>query len=248
MHTNNFDRLIFVLILFATHLGCSAQEAEKPAKPIENQQASELPLVYSTDFEESIVDWELVDDGWTHKTDDAENKVLSLHKKKSNYKPEFRSPFHQAILQDVQVTNFQFDCRVLSTHKDYPHRDAVLFFGYQSPSEFYYVHLGKATDKHCNQIFIVNNAARTLITTETTEGTPWDDQWHNVRITRNVESGEIKIYFDDMETPVMTAVDRTFAFGRIGLGSFDDTADFDNVRLYGEEKVDEEGPEENEGE
>ena len=54
MHTNNFDRLIFVLILFATHLGCSAQEAEKPAKPIENQQASELPLVYSTDFEESI--------------------------------------------------------------------------------------------------------------------------------------------------------------------------------------------------
>ena len=252
MQTCNIDRLIFVLILLASPLGCSAQVAEGLAEAVENQQASELPLVYSTDFEESIEDWELVDDGWTHKTDESGNKFLSLHKKKSNYKPEFRSPFHQAILQEVQVTDFQFDCRVLSTHKDYPHRDAVLFFGYQSPSEFYYVHLGKATDKHCNQIFIVNNAARTLITAETTEGTPWDDQWHNVRVTRNVEAGEIKIYFDDMETPVMTAVDKTFAFGRIGLGSFDDTADFDDVQLHGEEKVgerqgDEEIPEENQG-
>ncbi len=42
------------------------------------------------------------------------------------------------------------------------------------------------------------------------------------------------MYFDDMENPVMTARDKTFTWGRIGIGSFDDTGEFDEVRLYGE--------------
>ena len=46
-------------------------------------------------------------------------------------------------------------------------------------------------------------------------------------------SGEIEVYFDDMQTPVMKAVDTTFGTGRIGVGSFDDTGDFDTIRLYG---------------
>ena len=234
-------KLCFVLTLFALPFTTLAQDVVPPAATDEQQEtehaASEFPLVYSTDFEDTIEDWQLVDDGWGHKTNEDENKVLSLHKKESNYKPEVRCPRHQALLQDVTVTDFQFDLRVLSTHKDYPHRDCILIFGYQSPTEFYYVHLGKATDKHCNQIFIVNNAARTKISVTTNEGTAWNDQWHNVRIKRDVESGEIEIYFDDMETPCMTALDKTFVFGGIGVGSFDDTADFDDIKLYGTEYV-----------
>ena len=239
MYAQVVNSFVLVLILFVCPFGCNAQDDVAPEKS-EEQAASEFPLVYSTDFEETIEDWELVDDGWSYKTNEDGTRVLSLHKKKSNYKPEFRSPFHQAILRDIEVTDFQLDCRILSTHEDYPHRDAVLIFGYQSPSQFYYVHLGKVADKHCNQIFIVNNAARTKITVEASEGTAWDDEWHNARVKRDVESGAIEIYFDDMETPKMTAVDKTFAFGRIGLGSFDDTADFDDVKLYGELKVAEE--------
>ena len=34
--------------------------------------------------------------------------------------------------------------------------------------------------------------------------------------------------------PVMTATDRTFGWGQIGLGSFDDTGFWDDIRLYGE--------------
>ena len=30
-----------------------------------------------------------------------------------------------------------------------------------------------------------------------------------------------------------TTVDKTFTSGRIGIGSFDDTGDFDSVRLWG---------------
>ena len=36
-----------------------------------------------------------------------------------------------------------------------------------------------------------------------------------------------------MQKPVMTTIDKTFTHGRVGIGSFDDTGDFDAIRLRG---------------
>jgi hypothetical protein len=122
---------------------------------------------------------------------------------------------------------------VLSTYEDYGHRDAVVVFGYQDPAHMYYVHLGKKADDHANQIFIVNDAPRVKISRTSTPGTDWDDMWHHVRVTRKVSTGEIAIFFDNLENPVMTAVDKTFTWGQVGMGSFDDTTDWDDVQLRG---------------
>jgi hypothetical protein len=125
------------------------------------------------------------------------------------------------------------EARLQSTVKDYGHRDMCLFFGYRDPAHFYYVHLGKQTDDHANQIFIVNDAPRKKISTKTSPGTNWDDAWHQVKIVRRTADGAIEVYFDDMKTPVMTATDKTFTSGRIGVGSFDDTGNWDDVTLSG---------------
>lgn len=203
---------------------------ETPASPT-SADFAEFELVYETEFA-STEDWQFVDDGWKQrKIEDGE--VLSLHKKKSDYKPTVRSPTHLALLKEKKFTDFRLDVRVYSTQKDYGHRDVCLFFGYKSPTEYYYVHLGKVTDDRCNQIFVVNNADRTKISTITSSGTPWDGNWHDVRIERDTISNEIRVYFDDLQNPVMTASDKTFVEGQIGLGSFDDTAEFDNLRVYG---------------
>ena len=61
----------------------------------------------------------------------------------------------------------------------------------------------------------------------------WDDKWHNVKIVRRVKEGTIEIYFDDMQKPIMTAKDKTFAWGQIGIGTFDDTSDWDDIVLRG---------------
>ena len=42
-----------------------------------------------------------------------------------------------------------------------------------------------------------------------------------------------RIYFDDMEKPIMLAEDKTFAAGHIGFGSFDDTGRVRNIRIRG---------------
>ena len=199
----------------------------------EKGENSQWPVVYQTDFRHHHEDWKFLDDGWEFRSAENQN-WLSLHRKPSDYSPPFRSPLHIALLDHKQVSNFQLDVRALSTHEDYPHRDVVIVFGYQSPSQFYYVHLGKLGDEHCNQIFIVNKSDRRKISLTTSQGTDWDDQWHTVRIERNTDSGQIDVYFDNLQAPVMTAKDKTFLNGQIGLGSFDDTADFSSVTLRGE--------------
>ncbi len=227
---------LLLVVIFPVRAGGQESVAVDPnSGKVKNQDGAtveEKPVVYVTDFENETDDWELIDDGWKIQPGDH-SQVFSQFRKESNYIPKFRSPFHQAILRDRIVGDFQLDVRVLSTHVDYNHRDACVFFGYQSPTEFYYLHLGKVTDQHANQIFIVNNADRSKISLTTTEGTPWDDQWHQVRIIRKIDSDEIQVFFDDLEKPAMTAVDKTFVSGRIGLGSFDDTADWDDFKLSG---------------
>jgi hypothetical protein len=36
-----------------------------------------------------------------------------------------------------------------------------------------------------------------------------------------------------MENPAMKAADKTFSWGQVGIGSFDDTGNFDDVVVYG---------------
>ena len=62
---------------------------------------------------------------------------------------------------------------------------------------------------------------------------PWDDQWHTVKLVRDVASGRIAVFFDDLETPLMEAIDKTFTSGRVGIGSFDDMNDFTDVKELG---------------
>lgn len=194
---------------------------------------AKLPLLIEEDFSDGAAGWKPTDDtAWVMKSAGGKH-FYSLIKKRSKYEPPVRSPYNRAILDKYVVSDFTIDVTFRSTIPDYNHRDLCLFFGYQDESHFYYVHFGKKTDDHANQIFIVNEKPRTKISTKTTPGTDWDDEWHHARIERDVKSGEIKIYFDDMKTPVMTATDKTFTWGKVGIGSFDDTGDFDVVKLYG---------------
>lgn len=192
-----------------------------------------MPLLHAADFEDGNLDrWEPSDPKAWKLEDQNGNKVLHQFAQ-SKVQTPVRSPFNRSVIKDVVVGDFVLDVRLQSTARDYPHRSLCLFFGYQDPAHLYYVHFGQKTDDHANQIFIVNNQPRKKISTETTPGTPWDDKWHHARIVRKVESGEIAVYFDDMEKPVMKAVDTNFKWGQVGVGSFDDTGRFDQVLIYG---------------
>lgn len=202
-------------------------QADDPSPP------AGMKLVYSHDFEDrSLTRYEPTDSSAWQLTEQNGNHVAALIKRNSDFKPRYRSPFNRTLIRDLQLSTFVMDIRLQSTIPDYGHRDLCLFFGWQDDEHLYYVHFGKQTDDHANQIFIVNNEPRKKISARTTSGTPWTDNWHRARIARIAETGEIKVYFDDMQNPVMTAIDKTFDKGRLGFGSFDDIGNFDDIRIY----------------
>ena len=222
--------IICLLAVFACC--CSVQAEETRTLP----SGTKLPLLIHEDFSQGAERWKTTDDtAWKLKPE-GDGQVFALIKKKSDFEPPVRSPYNRALLKDVFVSDFVLEVKFRSTIDDYPHRSLCLFFGYQDDSHLYYVHFGKRTDDHANQIFIVNDKPRTKISLETTPGTNWDDEWHQARIVRDTTSGEILVFFDDMETPVMRAKDKTFKTGQIGIGSFDDTGDYADVKLFGRQK------------
>ena len=145
-----------------------------------------------------------------------------------------RSPFNIALIADQVFGDFILEADLMQTGREYGHRDMCLFFGVQSPTEFYYAHIATAADPNAHNIFVVNNKPRTNIAKQTTKGVNWGlGVWHKVRLERKLSDGTIKVYFDDFSTPIMVAEDKTFGAGYIGFGSFDDTGMVDNVKVWG---------------
>jgi hypothetical protein len=193
----------------------------------------DLPLLFSDDFESGKADRWLPTDANAWKVIKQDGNHVLNQFQQSKVKTLVRSPFNRALVKDVIVSDFVLEARVQSTVKDYNHRDLCLFFGYQDDAHLYYVHLGKKADPHANSIFLVDGKDRVSIAKKRADGTDWDDKWHTVRVVRKVETGDITVYFDNMKEPVMTAEDKTFTWGQVGVGSFDDTGNFDDVRLWG---------------
>lgn len=198
----------------------------------------EWKLVFEDDFESGAAAWEMTDDkAWKIQPEEegSDNTVLALVRG-SRYQPEVRSPQSIAWATEVDAKSFRLDVRAKQTGREYGHRDLCFFFGKQDPSHFYYVHLATKADPHANSIFLVDGKPRVSIAAERTDGTDWATGWQNIRIERDADSGSIKVYFNDMEKPVMVAGDKHFSGGPIGLGSFDDVGQFDDVKLYVKEE------------
>jgi len=194
-----------------------------------------IPLVFEADFEDGrLGDWQATDPAAWRIEEGRGGKVLAQFKQ-SGYEPEVRSPLNINLVRDVVVGSFVMELKMRSTTKDYGHRDLCLFFGHQDPSHFYYVHIANQADAHANSIFIVDGKPRVSIARTRTEGTKWDDNWHTVRLVRDVEEGTIEVFFDNRAEPIMTAVNHNFKWGKVGVGSFDDTGQFDDIRLWGRE-------------
>jgi hypothetical protein len=202
--------------LFGTILSSNSGWAEEPK------------VVFEEDFERGTERWDVLDPKTWRLKEHEGNHTFEITKRESEYQPPVRSPGHVALIEGLELESFEISFRVRSTNDTGNHRDCCVFFAYQDDQHFYYVHLGAKPDPASGQIMIVHEAPR-LALTKNTNLTPWDDQWHQVRVVRQMPKGSIDVYFDSSEKPLMSVVDKTFAKGRIGIGSFDDMNEFDDV-------------------
>lgn len=189
-------------------------------------------LHYEQDFKtaDSLKDFVFSDAAAWRWAEGDGKQAMELHKQ-SGYKPIVRSPVNIALVGGKQFGDFVMEAQCFQTGKEYGHRDMIFVFGFNEPSKYYYTHISTKADDHANQIFIVNEKPRTKISLTSNDGNQWGlGVWRKVRIERT--GAAIRVFFDDMSKPVMTAENATFPTGWLGFGSFDDTGKVASIRVW----------------
>ena len=185
-------------------------------------------LVFSDNFEPGGLDhwqmpfpedWAILSEGGNH----------YLHMKRSRDPAVPRRPVQFALIKGVRVGSFDFQARVRREG-----RSMIVVFNYVDSLHFYYTHLSMDTGSRQpvhNGIFLVNNAPRVRIAGLDAPAALPDTSWRRIRVLRDAASGRISVWSDIQRAPIFTVTDRTFTCGQIGIGSFDETGDFDDVEL-----------------
>ena len=217
--------LIIMTIPYLASLVSTAQEDAKTG----------FPLLYRQDFEgeEAMGDFVFSDPAPWFLTSGKDGGWALEFAGQGDYKPRVESPRVIGLIDQLVLGAFVLEADVLHTGRTYGHRDMCIFFGFQDSSRFYYVHLASLADQAAHTVLIVHDLPRKSIATERTDGIRWRDGcWHHIRLERYPEEGTIRVYFDDVETPIMLANDKTFQSGYVGFGSFDDPGKVDNIRIW----------------
>jgi hypothetical protein len=195
-------------------------------------QSGAKSVHFADNFENGQLDaWHLpsVDD-WAILAEDG-NHYLHMKRNREPLVP--RRPMQFALIKGVKVGSFTFRARVRREGGS-----MIVVFNYVDTLHFYYTHLsvdpGSKQPVH-NGIFLVNNAPRVRIAGIEAQSALPDKFWHQIRVSRDATSGRIDVWSDVSSQPLFTVADRTFECGQVGIGSFDETGDFEDIDLQSDD-------------
>jgi len=141
-----------------------------------------------------------------------------------------RRPLQYALHRDLCLGDFDLRVKVRRAG-----RSLLIAFGYQDTLHFYYAHLSSDNGDHAvhNGLFKVDGGERFRIAGQGSAPALPDGNWRQIRIVREAASGKIEVFAGDGANPLFRCQDNSFRFGRVGLGSFNETGDFDDFRIQG---------------
>ena len=113
----------------------------------------------------------------------------------------------------------------------------IIVYAYRDPTHFNYAHLSvdEATKQPVhNGIFHVYGGERVRISREQGPASlPSQDEWYRVRLTHDASTGIVAVTVNGKPNPALEAVDLSLGAGKVGIGSFFETALFKNVKILG---------------
>ena len=114
-------------------------------------------------------------------------------------------------------------------------KSLILVFAYQDSAHFNYAHLsvdmGKQVPVH-NGIFHVYGGERVRISDpDGPPAFPQNNHWYHAVLIHDAATGAVSVIVDGKPVPTLHAVDVSLGAGNVGLGSFDETAEFKNVKI-----------------
>ena len=145
-----------------------------------------------------------------------------------------RRPVKFAILEGPCLVGFTLGVKLKKDPIE-EESDLIVVFAYQDKEHFYYVHLSNDTGDVSvhNGIFKVAGADRERIAGKGSRPTLPDSEWHHVAVVHDRLTSAVRVYIDGESEPRFKTSNHSIPFGRIGLGSFNNSGMFDELHLDG---------------
>ncbi len=116
-------------------------------------------------------------------------------------------------------------------------RSLILVYAWQDDAHYNYAHM--STDAAAKQV--VHNGMFHIFGGERVRISPLDgppsfesQDWTPVKLVFDGDTGRCIVEVGGRRNPSLEAVDLSLRWGRVGLGSFNETGDFRNIRVSGE--------------
>jgi hypothetical protein len=169
-------------------------------------------------------------DDWQTRNEDGA-VLLHMNKGREPLANGPRRPFQFALLADApafQKVTIEADIKPLK-------RSVIIVYAYKDPAHFDYAHISSDIKAPVhNGIFHVYGGERVRISPERPPAAfPEINRWYHVKLVQDGKTGTVDVTVDGRAVPALHAVDLSLTEGKVGIGSFDETGDFKNVKITG---------------
>jgi hypothetical protein len=156
--------------------------------------------------------------------------VLSLNVGRPQEQPRRPKQFALADTSKWQTVTVSLEAKSAEGH-------FIVVYAYRDESHFNYAHLSidePAKQPVHNGIFHVYGGDRVRISPESGPAAlRAKDEWVQVQLTHDASTGIVGVSINGKTPRAFEAVDLSLGAGRVGLGSFFNTAQFRNVKITG---------------
>jgi hypothetical protein len=203
-----------------------------------NGNAQALPAGYILQYGQNFTAGKSIGDFWyTHPSE------WSLGKVQNNFVLQLKNtivpdtipatlPSNRCILKNSIYGDFILEVDV------YPHAsqrssEICFFLGLKDSTRYYFVLLSTNNTDGRQGIYLVKNSVCTKLPERITTGRALlPDTWQKIRLERNITRRTIRVFAGEITEPVLEIQNYELVMGRIGFGSLNSAASFDNLSVW----------------
>jgi hypothetical protein len=120
--------------------------------------------------------------------------------------------------------------------------DICFFLGLKDSTRYYLVLLSTSPANDRQGIYLVKNSIRTKLPERiSTARALVPNTWQKIRVERNITRRTIRVFAGEMSEPMLEIQNYELVMGRIGFGSLNSAAAFDNLSVWAPTVIPEEG-------
>jgi hypothetical protein len=142
-----------------------------------------------------------------------------------------RRPTHYALLESKPYSKVTVEGEFKRNG-----RSLIIVYGFQNESHYNYAHISSddaAKQNVHNGMFHVFGGERVRMSSTDGPASFTTQDWTPVKLVWDGSTGLCTVEVNGKKNPSLTATDMSLKWGQVGLGSFDETGDFRNIKVTG---------------